>query len=117
MAETHDITIEQGATFELNLAVKTDGVLQNYTSGWTAKVQGRSSFSDTATIFSTAESGCATALAATSPNVALTMTAVYTAALPAPASGMYDIELTHSGGGVTRLLEGEFTITPEVTKI
>ena len=117
MANKHDITIEQGATFELNLAVKTDDVLQNYTSGWTAKAQGRRSFSDTAVTFSTAESGCQTALAGTSPNVALTMTPAYTAALPAPATGMYDIELTHSSGGVIRLLEGEFTITPEVTKI
>jgi hypothetical protein len=117
MANKYDITIEQGASFDLNLAVKTDGVLNNYTSGWTAKAQGRVTFGSSATTFSTADSGCQTTLAATSPNVALTMTPVYTAALTAPAVGVYDIELTHSGGGVTRLLEGEFTITPEVTKI
>ena len=118
MAQEYAITIEQGASFALNLAVKLDGALVNYSSGYTAKAQGRESYDSAATLFSTAEANCAIALSSTSPNVALTMTPAYTAALSAPASGVYDIEITKtSDSSVVRLIEGSFTVTPEVTKI
>jgi hypothetical protein len=48
--------------------------------------------------------------------ITLSATATVTAALTAPFSGVYDLELVSGGGVVTRLLEGSATISPEVTR-
>ena len=47
----------------------------------------------------------------------ITMSAASTAALTAPAYGVYDIEVQAVATGVvTRAFEGTFYITPEVTR-
>jgi hypothetical protein len=48
--------------------------------------------------------------------ITLSATATVTAALTAPFSGVYDLELVSGGGVVTRLLEGVATVSPEVTR-
>jgi hypothetical protein len=48
--------------------------------------------------------------------ITLSATAIVTAALTAPFSGVYDLELVSGGGVVTRLLEGVATVSPEVTR-
>ncbi len=44
------------------------------------------------------------------------ISATTTAALTAPFSGVYDLELVSAGGVVTRLLQGAATVSPEVTR-
>ena len=46
----------------------------------------------------------------------ITIDADYTSDLD-DGSYVYDLELTSSSGTVTRLLEGQFVVTPEVTTI
>jgi hypothetical protein len=60
-----------------------------------------------------------TAIAYSLPNSTITvsLTATQTTALTAPSNGVYDVEYVSSSGTVvTRILEGTYTITPEVTR-
>jgi hypothetical protein len=48
-------------------------------------------------------------------NVRFTLSAADTAGITAPARYVYDIEAETNAGAVTRILEGSFIVTPEVT--
>ena len=116
MAARYDITIEQGATFTFDLEVQ--GI--NLTSGYTVRMQGRTSHAATATVFSLTSGGGGITLSHSGqghshivPLIAATVTAGFTA----PLAGVYDIEYQETATGiVTRILEGTFYVTPEVTR-
>lgn len=115
MAARYDITIEQGATFTFNLQVQSI----NLTSGYTVRMQGRTSHAATATVFSLTSGGGGITLSHGGghshivPLIAATVTAAFTA----PLAGVYDIEYQETATGiVTRILEGTFYVTPEVTR-
>jgi hypothetical protein len=55
-------------------------------------------------------------LGGTAGTILITVAAAYTESLPA-ATYVYDLELTSSDSTVTRILEGQFVVTPEVTQI
>lgn len=115
MANTYNITIEQGADFNLSLQYKdSTGNAVNLT-GYTARSQVRSSYSaPTALLTLTTENGC---ISIDGANGAITLAAnaAQTAIIPA-SNGVYDIELV-AGASVIRFLEGSVRITPEVTKV
>lgn len=112
MAANYDITIEQGATFTFTLTVT--GV--NLT-GFTARMQGRTSHAATSTAFSLTSSPAAglVVTAGTNSTIAVTITATQTALLTAPQEGVYDLEYL-DGTTVVRILEGTYRVTPEVTR-
>jgi hypothetical protein len=109
MAGNYDIVIEQGATF--SLAITVTGIdLTTYT----ARGQGRTTHASGDKAFT-----LSTAIAYSLPNSTITvsLTATQTTALTAPSNGVYDVEYVSSSGTVvTRILEGTYTITPEVTR-
>lgn len=113
MAETHDITIEQGATFDLVVEWQDpDGDPIDLT-GYSAAMQVRRTFSDVALI--SLSSGSGITIDAVNGKLTITVSRTVTASLPAPIRGVYDIEV--STGGITyRLVEGSVMITPEVTR-
>ncbi len=117
------MTIDQGATFTLALnALASDGSQRNLASGYVFKMQGRPSFSSSKVIFvvdsSSLASGVSVSWSATNPNITISFTAEYTAALIAPQTGVYDMELTTTDSGVVeRLIQGTFEVTPEATKV
>jgi hypothetical protein len=117
------MTIDQGATFTLALnALASDGSQRNLASGFVFKMQGRPAFNSTAVTFvvnsADLASGVTVAFSATDPNITFTLSAAYTAAIKAPQSGVYDMELlTSSSGLVERLIQGTYEITPEATKV
>jgi hypothetical protein len=49
-----------------------------------------------------------------SGEISLALTATETAAIA--SSGVYDLEITSSGGVVERVVEGDFNLIPEVTR-
>jgi hypothetical protein len=49
-----------------------------------------------------------------SGEISLSLTAAQTAAIT--SSGVYDLEITSSGGAVERVVEGNFNLIPEVTR-
>lgn len=111
----HRLTIEQGETMSLSVNYTVGGSTVNLSSGYVARMQGRTTHSSSGTVFNLAN-GSGITLAASDPNIVVTLTATQSAALAAPQAGVYDLELEATGGSTTRLLKGEFVVNPEVTR-
>jgi hypothetical protein len=109
MSGKYNIVAEQGATFNLNFRVETDGTPWNLTS-YTFAMQVRRSTSSSTTLLDIS-SATMTSLG----HISVTVDADTMAAIPA-GRWVYDIELTSSGYQVTRILEGRFIVTAEVTQ-
>lgn len=113
-AGTHNITIEQGATFTLNLVWRDSNAALVNLTGYTARMQVRQKHtSDTAALSLTSEAGDIV-LGGALGTIVVTAAATVTDDIPF-RSGVYDLELIN-GTVVTRLLQGVATITPEVTR-
>lgn len=116
MAARYDLTIEQGATFTFDLQVQSI----NLTTGYTVRMQGRTSHAATSALFSLTSGGGGITLSHSGQshsNIVPLISATVTAAFGAPLSGVYDIEYQETATGiVTRILEGTFHVTPEVTR-
>lgn len=108
-----NLTIEQGATYNLSFLYQDeDGDAINLT-GMTARMQLRRQFaSDTALLTLTTENGRIT-ITPLEGKIELYISATDTALLT--GSGVYDFELVN-GLVVNRLLEGSFNICNEVTR-
>jgi predicted MFS family arabinose efflux permease len=113
-AGTLDFTIEQGATFNLLLTWKIDGTPVNITN-WTARLAARVDVEDSEVILSLATSNGGITLGGAAGTISLDQTATQTALLPG-GTYVYDLELISAVGAVTRLVQGELDISPEVTR-
>jgi len=109
MSGKYNIVADQGATFNFNFRVETDGVGWNLSDYTFAMQVRRSTSSDTVLLNIT--SATMTSLGA----VSVTVTAATMNTLPA-GRWVYDVELTSSGGQVTRILEGRFIVKAQVTQ-
>jgi hypothetical protein len=115
LGNRYDLEIKQGATLSLTATWRdSTGTVINLT-GYTARMQVRSAYDATGTILSLTSSSGIT-LGGSAGTIAITASATVTAALTAPWSGVWDLELVSGGGVVTRLLEGAATVSPEVTR-
>jgi hypothetical protein len=115
LGNSYDLEIKQGATLSLTATWRdSTGTAINLT-GYTARMQVRSAYDATSTILSLTSSSGIT-LGGSAGTIAITASATVTAALTAPWSGVWDLELVSGGGVVTRLLEGAATVSPEVTR-
>lgn len=108
------LIIQQGATYTLAINVTDSAGATRDLSAYTARMQGRKGYTSTTTEFSLT-SGSGITLAAVTPNITIEIDAATTAAISAPSTGVYDLELVN-GPLVERVLEGKFTVTPEVTR-
>jgi hypothetical protein len=120
LAGSYNIVCEQGTTFsrrfEMQYPDPDDPTVYHVLdlSGYTARMQVRRTVeSSTAMISLTTANG---GISIDGPNGAVTvaMTAVQTAALT--SSGVYDIELINGSGIVSRMVQGNFTLSLEVTR-
>jgi hypothetical protein len=109
MSGKYNIVAEQGATFNLNFRVETDGTAWNL-SDYTFAMQVRRSTASSTTLLDIT-SATMTSLG----HVSVTVSATDMADVPA-GRWVYDIELTSSGDEVTRILEGRFIVSPQVTQ-
>lgn len=110
MSGKYNIVAEQGATFNFNFRVETDGTPWNL-SGYTFAMQVRRSTSSSTTLLNITS--------ATMTNLGHVSVSIPASTMNTVAAGrwVYDIELTAgSGGEVTRILEGRFIVTPQVTR-
>lgn len=114
MAGKYSFVLDQGSTWDTVMTWKIGGTPVNLT-GYTARMQARATADSTSTVFSwTSGAGqlvLGGALGTITLNIPDTVTAGYTA-----GTYVYDLELESGGGATTRLLEGTFTITREVTR-
>tara|TARA_B100000929_G_scaffold274504_1_gene247707 strand:- start:890 stop:1225 length:336 start_codon:yes stop_codon:yes gene_type:complete len=109
-AGTYNFIMEQGATFSRQLTVKEDGSAMDLT-GYSVASKFRSTH-DSSTVVGTFT---CTVTSASGGQITMAMTASTTADIE---EGMYkyDLEITSGSGTVTRLLEGDITVNPEVTR-
>jgi hypothetical protein len=114
VAGDYNIIADQGATFSRNLHwFDPDGTPKDITD-YTARMQVRQRFVSTSTILSlvsptniTLGGGAGTIVVTAS---ATAMTTIV------PGEYRYDLEMVASNGVVTRLVQGTFTVRPEVTR-
>lgn len=112
-AETLDLTIEQGATFEQFILVKRADETPYDLAGWIGRGQVRRSHRDSTVLIDFT----VTITDAPTGEVRISLTAAQTTALPYRFSGVYDVELEQiSTGKVIRVLQGRAIISPEVTR-
>ena len=109
-AGTYNFTIEQGTTFSRVLTLQENGSAMNLT-GYSVASQMRSTH-DSSSIVATF-SGSVTN--ASSGQITLSLTNSQTSAIE-EGIYVYDVEITSGAGSVTRILEGNITVTPEVTR-
>ena len=109
-AGTYNFTIEQGTTFSRVLTLQENSSAMNLT-GYSVASQMRSTH-DSSSIVATF-SGSVTN--ASSGQLTLSLTNSQTSAIE-EAIYVYDVEITSGAGAVTRILEGNVTVTPEVTR-
>ena len=110
---TYSITVWQGADYDKTFTVTQNGTALNWT-GYSARMQVRNSSDATATLLSLTN-GSGITLGGTAGTIAVTITSTQSAAIPA-GSYAYDLELVSSGNLVTRLLQGAFTVSGNVTR-
>jgi hypothetical protein len=111
MAAVANLSIDQGATFTSDITVKDiNGNVFDLT-GFTAVAKLARGYSSTRT-----RTAMTTAFATdrTTGVLTISLTANQTASLD-PERYVYDVEITSSGGIVTRVLEGIITVRPEVS--
>lgn len=110
-----DMSCYQGASWDYTLTWQTGGTPVNL-SGYTGRMQVRDGYDGGSAIVSLV-SGTGVTLGGTAGTILLELTAAQTAAIDATPSGqyVYDLELV-SGATVTRLVEGTFIVSPEVTR-
>lgn len=114
-AGVYNIVCDQGATLTRTLTWKTDaGALVNL-SGYTGRMQVRADVESTSTVLSLTTSNGGITLGGALGTVLITVSATESATLTA-GEYVYDLELVNAGGEVTRLVQGTFTVRPEVTR-
>ena len=110
MASISNIFIDQGATFTTTVTVTdANGDAVNL-SGYSVAAQIRKTF-----LSSTATSFTATISNASSGEITISLTDTQTTALEA-GRFVYDVLITASGGTKTRVVEGQVTVNPSVTR-
>lgn len=109
-----DWVLEQGRSVSLPISWfdSTQQVID--VSGYTAALKIKSTWGSTTTLVSLTSSSGIT-LAATDPNITVTIAAATTAAYTGWTRACYDLELVSSANTTTRLLEGFVTLRKEIT--
>lgn len=115
IAGLYNITCQQGATFQRQLTW-TDPARDAYNlTSYTARMQVRANTSSNTVIIELTTENSRITLGGAAGTVDLLIPAANTASLTA-GQYVYDLELVSGGGVVTRLLEGNFKVTAEVTR-
>tara|TARA_B100000902_G_C27056121_1_gene786681 strand:+ start:546 stop:881 length:336 start_codon:yes stop_codon:yes gene_type:complete len=109
-AGKYNFTLEQGTTFSREITVQDSGSAMNLT-GYTPRMQMRSTH-DSSTIALTFTASISNAAQG---KIQLSAAAAATTAVE-EGLYVYDLEIESSSSGVTRLMEGQVTVTPEVTR-
>lgn len=118
MAGRYDLYIDQGSTFTRTFVYKdADGAPQDL-SGYTARMMIRKTHNAAGEPWFDSDPfpGSLTIPVPADGSIILTMTDEDTQALPAPAEGVWDLEIDDGSGVIVRLIEGKVVVTPNVTR-
>jgi hypothetical protein len=114
MAGTYDITCEQGATFQRVITWKNSAGNPINVTGYSAVMQVRDGACAQPKIIELSTTNGRIVTGGALGTITLTISAADSDDLPV-GQFVYDLEMTNAGN-VTRLLEGSFTVTREVTR-
>ena len=110
-AATYNLVIDQGSDFVLDLVVKESGTALNLTN-----YSGRAQLRTSVTASSASASFTVTKTDAAAGKLKMELAAATSSAISA-GQYVYDLEIfTSSDAIVKRLLQGDVTLTPEVTR-
>lgn len=109
------LTIYQGATFRRRLRWLNPDKTPIDLTGCTARMQVREEVESTAALLELTTENGRIALGGTAGTVDLLVDAGATAAITW-TGGVFDLEIVHPGGEVTRLAQGSCCVSPEVTR-
>ena len=114
MADVYDMHVHQGAdiAYVLTVTDAAGSVVSN--TGATVTLTARTHRRATTTLLSVDSSGANIALGGADGVITLAVPGATTAAIN--QSGVYDLEITYSGGAIERLLTGRFVLHPEATR-
>jgi hypothetical protein len=114
-AATNNFIIDQGADWFITVVYKNStGTAINLT-GYTAALQIRDTYADSTTDLSLTSPSGGIVITGATGTISITATAAQTAAIAA-GTYVYDLEITSSGGIVTRLIQGRISVSPQVTR-
>ena len=109
-AGTYNFILEQGATFNRILTLKENNAVMNLT-GYSVAAKLRSTHDSSSVV------GTFTCTISDAANGKITMAMTNsTSAAIEEGIYVYDLEITSGTGSVTRLMQGEVTVNPEVTR-
>lgn len=110
MAIKANLVVDQGANFTATIDLTDASDVVFNLTGYTVAAQLRKNYaSSTATTFTASHTGSTGKI-----NLALSAN---TSSTIEPGRYLYDVEITSSGGTVTRVVEGIVTVTPGITRI
>lgn len=110
----YNFQAQQGATFARGIVYKQNDVVVNLT-GYSARMQVRASVSDSSTLISLSSPSSGITIDGPNGEITVTISAATMASVPA-GTWVYDLEIESGGGVVTRLIEGKFSVSAEVTR-
>jgi hypothetical protein len=111
MAVYANIPIDQGTTFVSAVTVEDSNGLTVSLTGYTARAQIRKNYASTTAVTFTCSITPSTDI------INISLTAAQTAALKA-GRYVYDIEIVRtSDGQITRVVEGQIEVNPQVTRV
>lgn len=123
LAGIYNITCQAGSTFGRTLTFKypdpssspSDPTYLPWNlTGYTARMQVRRTIDSSTVLISLTTENGRISLGGASGIIELNITAEDTATIT--SSGVYDLEIIASNGIVSRILQGDFTLSPEVTR-
>lgn len=110
MAIISNLTIDQGSDFSVTITVEdNDGNIVDI-SGYTVEGKIKKNYASLTSV----EFSTTSPITSTDGTINLTLTDAQTKDMEA-GRYVYDVEITSSGGGTTRVLEGQVEVTPGVT--
>jgi len=115
MAETYELNINQGSNLSLEIALKNSNGTPLNLTGYTARMQLRASYTAPDIIVELTTENGRLVITPLTGVVTLLLSALTTAAFVAK-NYVYDLETVSSTGFVTRVLQGEAIVSPEVTR-
>jgi len=104
----------QGSTFKRTLTYTLDNAPIDL-SGYSARLQVREAYYSTEPILSIASSGSGIYIGGSAGTIDILISDSQTSQLPA-GTHVYDLEIISPSLEVNRLIEGNWTVTPEVTR-
>lgn len=113
-AGVYDIVCEQGVTFRRTFTWTDENEQPINLTGCSARMQVRPTHSSPTTWLNLSSPASIT-LTPLVGQLTVVITASQTASLPVKR-GVYDLEVVLSNGEVVRLVQGSFTVSPEVTR-